>query len=84
MIKELKEIRYCGTKIDLKEQDKKVQDTESKILTLEDQVRDLKLCNEKLDLKYEIKARELQIRVRGLVEEEGEKVRERIINILQS
>lgn len=35
-----------------------------------------------MELKYEIKLRELQLRFRGLEEEEGENVSEKVIKIL--
>lgn len=37
--------------MDLKETDKKVQEAKSKILSLEEQVRDLQSCNEKNGLE---------------------------------
>lgn len=49
---------------------------------MEDQIKKLKADKDRLELRYEIKTRELQLRVRGLEEEEGGDVREKVVNIV--
>lgn len=41
----------------------------------------MKVEKEKAELKYKIRAKELQLRIRGLEEEDEENIRERILNI---
>lgn len=54
---------------------------EDKGKSLETQIKKLKIEKEKADLRYEINLKDLQLRVRGLEEEEDENTRERVLNI---
>lgn len=48
---------------------------------MEGQVKDLKIQCQKSELKFEIKMREQQLRIRGLEEEEEENVREKVVSM---
>lgn len=45
-------------------------------------MKNLRDEKDKLEIKYEMKVRELQLRIRGLEEEEEEDVRDKVVNIM--
>lgn len=49
---------------------------------LENQIKGLKAGRDKLELRYEIKIRELQLRCRGLEEKDGENIQEKVVNLV--
>lgn len=84
IVSELKEVRteVGELKTEMEKMECKVGNVEDKIQNLEDQIKDLKADKERMELKYEIKIRDLQLRFRGLEEEEGEDVRDKVVKIV--
>lgn len=60
----------------------KMKDLDDKVQVLERQVKNLKADKDRLEMRYEMKLRELQLRVRGLEEKEEENVRYKVINVV--
>lgn len=83
VVSELKKARkeLGEIKMEVQMVDKKTQKVEKKVTDLEKQVTMLKEENKIQNLKYEIKQRELQLRIRGLEEEEKEDVKDKILKI---
>lgn len=84
MVSEMKEIKKEVGEIrsEINKTESKVQEIESEVQGLGKQIEDLKQVNKESELKYEIKMKELQLRIRGLKEEENEDIREIVVKIL--
>lgn len=83
VINELKKVRkeMGEIKKEVQSIEKKTQVMDEKVVGLERKVRALEEENRFQNLKYEIKIREFQLRIRGLVEEAKEDVRDKILKI---
>lgn len=68
-------------KTELKKAENKMKEIDDKVHGLENEIS-LKADKDKLELKNELKLRELQLRIRGLEEEEGEDIRDKVVDIL--
>lgn len=83
VINELKEVKkeIGEVKLEIQKMDKKTQELDGKVANLENQITLLKEENNIQRLKFEMKQRELQIRIRGLEEEEKEDVKDKVLNL---
>lgn len=84
LISELKEIKLEIGELrgETQKLENKVTDLVNRNKELEEHVEKLESQNKKLELKFELKAKEQQLRIRGLEEEEEEEnIREKIINM---
>lgn len=86
VVTELKEVKkdIGDIRIEISKAGNKVQEMEEKMQKVEKQVKDLKEVNKNLELKYEIKLKDLQLRMRHLEEEKDKEVREKVLDILAS
>lgn len=84
VVSELKEVKMevGEIKTEMKNMANKVQIMEDKVQKLEGEVKDLKEEEKRVELRWEIKPRELELRIRGLDEEKGENIRDRIVNLI--
>lgn len=73
IVSKMKEVRkeVGKLKTELEKMEVKVNEVEDKMQNMEDQIKSLKADKDRIELKYEIKIRDLQLRFRGLEIEEG-------------
>lgn len=84
IISEMKEVRkeMGELRTEMGTTKEKVKDVETKVQEMEEQIKNIKAEKDKMEMKYEIKIRELQLRFRGLEEEEGEDVRDTVVKLV--